>query len=120
MSSLFLVAALILVFVGLAHSYLGEKYMFGRLFAIPNLPLFRHDRKFTERVLRYAWHLTSLTWWSLGGLLVLLYFQKTELFGWAISSTLMLTGIIIVATCGIRHPAWALFLLAAILVWLGI
>jgi hypothetical protein len=51
---LLLFAAALLIAMSFIHSYLGEKYMFSRLFAISDLPLFRSDRRFTERVLRFA------------------------------------------------------------------
>ena len=93
---LFLFAALLLVVMGFIHSYLGEKYIFSRLFAIPDLPLFRHDRRFTERVLRFAWHLTSLAWWGFAGLLFLLNIMgKASAFGLVIAIRLALHGIII-------------------------
>jgi hypothetical protein len=46
-------------------------------------------------------------------------FGNTAWFGLAIAVTLAVTAIVIVATCGVRHPAWSLFLLAAFAVWLA-
>jgi hypothetical protein len=117
---LLLLAAGLLIAMGFIHSYLGEKYLFSRLFVIPDLPLFRRDRQFTERVLRFAWHITSLGWLGFASLLCLMSFGKTHLFGIVISITLVLHGIFILVTCGMKHPAWALFLLSGVCVWLAI
>jgi hypothetical protein len=116
---LLLFAAFLLVAMSFIHSYLGEKYMFSRLFAVSNLPLFRQDRRFTERVLRFAWHITSIAWLGFAALLFLMSFGNTTWFGLVIAATLAVHGIVIVATCGVRHPAWSLFLLAAIATWLA-
>ena len=73
-NDLLLIAAVIVAAIGLIHSYLGERLVFPRLFALPDLPLLRRDRAYTENVLRYAWHVTSLAWWAIerhiGGVLV--------------------------------------------------
>ncbi len=114
---LFLFAACLLTAMGFIHSYLGEKFMFSRLFAVRDLPLFRRHRRFTERVLRFAWHITSLAWFGFAALLFLMSFGNTALFGLVIAATLFVHSIVIVATCGVRHPAWSLFLLAAFAVW---
>ncbi|MDZ4860978.1 MAG: hypothetical protein SGI88_18540 [Candidatus Hydrogenedentes bacterium] len=113
-NTLMLAAAAILVFCGCAHSYLGERFLFRRLFALPDLPLFHHDRRYTESVLRFAWHLTSLAWWGFAAILLSLAIGAPTLrvVGGIIGITILLTGTIIVATAGKRHPAWWLFLLA--------
>jgi hypothetical protein len=105
--------------MGIIHSYLGERYLFPRLLALPDLPLFRRDRKFTERVLRFAWHITSIGWFGFAALLILLVLGNTPAFPVAIAAILAIHGIVIVSTCGVRHPAWSLFLIAAAAVWLA-
>ena len=55
-------AATLAVGVGLAHSYLGERYILTRLFRrTPLPPLFGSDT-FTRRTLRFAWHITTVAW----------------------------------------------------------
>lgn len=54
-------AAVLLLLIGLAHSYLGERYIFVRLFRLELTKLFGSDW-FTERTLRFAWHLTTVAW----------------------------------------------------------
>lgn len=65
-------AAALLVLVSVAHSYLGEKYLLVRLFRRPDLPHLFGGPEFTIRTLRFAWHLTSVAWLALAGVLVVL------------------------------------------------
>ena len=107
------VAALLLVTCGVIHSYLGETLLFPRLFALPDLPLFRHDRRFTEAVLRYAWHLTSFAWWGMAAAIAVMPLAADmHRVGRILGATVFLTGVVIVFTCGVRHPGWLLFLTA--------
>lgn len=117
-----LVAAVVVAFIGCVHSYLGERLVFPRLFALPDLPLLRRDRTYTENVLRYAWHVTSVAWWSASAMLVAFWWgagdaRHTSLL--IIAAMLLLTGLIILSTCGRRHPAWPLLLIAAAATWYG-
>src|SRR6185503_8136695 len=102
-----LIAAAIVAAIGLIHSYLGERLVFPRLFALPDLPLLRRDRTYTVAVLRYAWHLTSVAWWAAGALLIVLWWGKGDLrqsVVVVVAGLLLLTGVTILATCGPRHP----------------
>ncbi len=114
MPALLLCSAAILVFIGCAHSYLGERVVFNRLFALPDLPLLHGDRRYTEQVLRFAWHLTSLAWWGFAAIVAVLAGTAvtTRLVGMLIGATVILSGAVIVATAGRRHPAWWMFLVS--------
>ena len=121
-NDLLLVAAVIVAVAGFVHSYLGERLVFPRLFALADLPLLRRDRIYTENVLRYAWHVTSLAWWAAGAILVAFWWGATDARHTAlliIAAMLLLTGLIVLATAGRRHPAWPLFLIAAAAAWYG-
>ncbi len=104
--------------VGVAHSYLGERYILIRLFRRPDLPhLFGNDI-FTKRTLRFAWHLTTLAWWGFGALLVLTA-QKatTATIGVAISATFVATALLTAIGSRGRHLAWPVFLAIAAAAW---
>jgi hypothetical protein len=119
---LLLFAAAVLVFMGIVHSYLGERFVFRRLFKLEKLPLLRNDRRYTENVLRYAWHLTSVAWWAFAACLVILWIIPGDprlAIGKCVAVYCLIGGTTIVATAGVRHPAWTLFLLAGVLTWLG-
>ncbi|SMF15595.1 hypothetical protein SAMN02745866_01022 [Alteromonadaceae bacterium Bs31] len=63
-------SALLLVTIGLAHSYLGERYILIRLFRRDNIPKVLGSSAFTKSTLRFAWHLTTLCWFGFAGILI--------------------------------------------------
>ena len=104
--------------VGVAHSYLGERYILIRLFRRPDLPhLFGNDI-FTKRTLRFAWHLTTLAWWGFGALLVLMAQEATTAtIGVVISATFVATALLTAIGSRGRHLAWPVFLAIAAAAW---
>ncbi|MDO5504844.1 MAG: hypothetical protein Q4F49_00945 [Pseudoxanthomonas suwonensis] len=68
MSALQLTAVLLFL-LGLAHSVLGERFILIRLFRRDNLPKLFGGTDFTTRTLRFAWHITTVTWWALAVML---------------------------------------------------
>lgn len=98
----------ILVALALLHSMLGENAILKPLFA-------RHweigiERYAVERILRFAWHLTSLAWVALAA--ILLGFSASEVIAW----TCVASGALVFFMLR-GHLAWPLFVLAALLVW---
>ncbi|WP_342119357.1 hypothetical protein [Pseudoduganella sp. OTU4001] len=65
-------AALLLLVVGMGHSYLGERYLLQRIFRRCELPKIFGSSDYTRRILRFAWHLTTVAWLGLAGVLLLL------------------------------------------------
>ena len=72
MSVLLVVAAVLISLLGVAHSYLGERYILVRLIRRGELPKLFGGQAFTRQTLRFAWHLTTVAWLGLAGLLVAL------------------------------------------------
>jgi len=107
-----LVGSLLLLFIGFVHSYLGEKYILIRLFRRENLPKLLGSDWFTKRVLRFAWHLTTLAWW---GFAVILYFLSTPSDD--IRAELLITIAVVFALSGAisllfsrgKHLSWLFF-----------
>jgi len=66
-----IISALLLIFIGLVHSYLGEKYILSRLLKRELPKLFGSDI-FTKQVLRFAWHLTTIAWFGFSAILITL------------------------------------------------
>lgn len=64
------VATGLIFFVGLAHSFLGEKFIVRRLLRLDLPKLFDSD-SFTKRTIRFAWHLTTIAWWGFAVLLII-------------------------------------------------
>ncbi len=54
-----LVAALLAVLVGIAHSLLGERNILEPVLKLRDLPAIQGSRDYMEWTLRAAWHLTS-------------------------------------------------------------
>jgi len=71
-SSLPGIAALLAVVVGAAHSVLGELFILTRLFRRDDLPVLFGSPEFTQRTLRFTWHLTTVAWWGLAAIIGLL------------------------------------------------
>ena len=65
-------AAALAIFIGIVHSYLGERYILVRLFKSNNLPKLFGSDWFTKRVLRFAWHLTTVAWWGFAAILYII------------------------------------------------
>jgi hypothetical protein len=64
------IAALLAFILGLAHSVLGERYILTRLFRrAEHLPRIFGGTEFTTRTLRFAWHLTTVLFWTFAWLL---------------------------------------------------
>ena len=109
---LYLLAAALAVALGVAHSFLGEKYILIRLFRRSDLPKLFGGTEFTIRTLRFAWHLTSVAWWGAAALLFLL--AQGPLSSAAVSGVLAAVflasaAITFIASRG-RHLAWPVFL----------
>jgi hypothetical protein len=119
---LLVVAAAIVSFIGVMHSILGERYVLRRLFKLPDLPLLRKDPLYTRNVLRCACHASGVAWWGLAALLAALAFVPdggARVTAGIVSITLLASGSLVLATAGLRHPAWALFLVAGVATWIA-
>ena len=108
-------AALLLLAVGLAHSVLGERLILRRLDR-QSLPPLRGSGGVTKRVLRFAWHVTTLAWWGFAALL-LARFASVEASLQIVAATFAVTAAVIATSSRGRHPAWLVFLAVAVLSW---
>ncbi len=114
---LFYLAALLLLLIGAAHSYLGERYILTRLFRRDNLPKLFGDTTFTKNTLRFAWHLTTVAW--LGFALILIHLANPPLekatVGNIIGGVFLIHfAIALIASKG-KHLSWIFFLAIGLL-----
>ena len=113
-----LIAATLIFLTGAAHSYLGEKYLLIRMFKRGNLPKLFGGTEFTEGTLRFAWHITTVSWWAIAALLVFAH-QGSLTTAMALEviavAALACAALPIVFTRG-RHLSWVVFVLVAALV----
>jgi len=112
-------AFLLIVLIGIAHSYLGEKYILVRLFKRDNLPKLFGSTGFTKNTLRFAWHLTTVAWFGLGVVLVLLAQDsiRVDYIGYVIAATFFIHfAVSLIASKG-KHLSWIVFLLISLLIY---
>jgi len=109
--ALYLAAALT-VAVGAAHSWLGERYILLPLFRRPDLPKLFGGTEFTIRVLRFAWHLTSVAWCGFAVILVQLAHRPptTVALGATIGGIFLVHAAVVLFGSRGRHLAWPVFL----------
>jgi len=108
-------AAVFLLAIGLAHSYLGERYILIRLFRRDLPELFGSD-VFTKRTLRFAWHLTTVAWWGYAALL-LFRFSSAQTSLHVVSVTFFVSAVVSFVGARGRHFSWVVFLAVAGLAW---
>ena len=119
MNGWLMLAAGATLFVGLAHSYLGERYILVRLFRRADLPHLLGSDVFTKQTLRFAWHLTSVAWWGAAAVLLALGQNSPRLGVLALSGTFFASALVTLVASRGRHLAWPVFLLIAVAAWLG-
>ncbi len=108
-------AAFLAIFLGLVHSYLGERYILIRLFK-GELPKLLGSDWFTKRVLRFAWHLTTVAWWGFAAILFIIsspseYIQQQILV--VIAVVFLISGLLSAAFTKGKHISWIFFWLIA-------
>ena len=117
-----MVAAVLLVFLAAAHSYLGERYLLIRLLRRSDLPRLFGGDQFTKRTLRFAWHLTSVAWCGLAALVVQLAGAAPPT-GSALSRTIAVTcgtsAVVSLVISRGRHLSWVVFGFIALLTWVA-
>jgi hypothetical protein len=117
-----LLAAALLALTAVAHSVLGERYILIRLFKRENLPHLFGGDWFTKRTLRFAWHITSVAWLGLAGVLVALapgVPARAALLQVVAATFLCSAAIAAIGSRG-KHLSWVVFTAIALLVWLAL
>ncbi len=112
-----ILAAIILFATGVAHSYLGERYLLTRLFKRDNLPPLLGSTAFTVGTLRFAWHLTTVAWWGLGAVVLLVGYgpvDKDQVL-LAVGATALVSAVFPIYFTKGRHLSWIAFLLVGVL-----
>ncbi len=119
-SILLVVGGVLTALTGLLHSVLGERLVLGPLSRNESLPRLIRSRKFMMRTLRFTWHImtvllicvAAVLWHIAGG------GGATGIL-MAIALTLLICAILSGWITRGRHFSWALFLGAAVCVWLA-
>ncbi|MEM7292610.1 MAG: hypothetical protein AAF420_04315 [Pseudomonadota bacterium] len=111
---MYIFAAVLLVLLSIAHSYLGERYILIRLFRRDNLPKLFGSTEFTVRTLRFAWHLTSVAWLGFAVILIQLGmgFESPRAIAITVGVTFVLHGLAALIGSKGKHLSWPFFLIA--------
>ncbi len=115
-------AAVLSILLGVAHSYLGERYILIRLLRRDNLPKLLGSSDFTKQSLRLAWHITTVLALGLAGLLMLLAMPDrgtNAILTQIISVSFAISGLLALILSRGRHLSWIIFLCIAALAWYG-
>lgn len=105
------IAAILTIAIGLTHSYLGEKYILIRLFKRDLPKLFGSDW-FTKRVLRFAWHITTIAWFGLAGILLAVAYRPEQLAAtslYIVCSVFAISGLVALVFSKGKHYSWIVF-----------
>ena len=117
-TGLLLGAAVLAVMLGAGHSLLGERALIGPILTLDTLPVILGSRRHTRAVLRFAWHLTSLLWWGIAAVLVVMQMAPATLnrpFLWMIVVVFGFSGVLAVWSTAGRHKSWVYFFAIAAL-----
>jgi hypothetical protein len=112
-----LLASDLVFLTGLAHSYLGERFILIRLFRVQQLPKLFGGTAFTVGTLRFAWHLTTVAWWGVAYLLFLAAggsLSKDQVLTVIGITSLVSAALPLYFTRG-RHFSWLVFLMVGTL-----
>jgi len=115
-----LAAAALTILVGLAHSYLGEKYILIRLFRRP-LPKLFGDDTFTKHTLRFTWHITTVAWFGFAVLLVCLHVGEASDANvlYIVGTTSAISAIVALVGSRGRHLSWVAFSVISVICFLA-
>ncbi|MCZ2721565.1 hypothetical protein O1D97_07840 [Marinomonas sp. 15G1-11] len=118
-----LIGTILLLIIGIIHSYLGEKYLLIRLFRRDDLPKLLGSDWFTKRVLRFAWHLTTLAWWGFAAILYVLSNPTVNVQNEIliiIAVVFALSGVVSFSFTRGKHLSWLFFFTIAAISYYGV
>ena len=123
MNAMLLVAGLLSVLIGIAHSVLGEKLVLGPLFRRDDLPKLLGSTTFARQTLRFTWHLTTVLLLGIGAVVVDLSLSPPDSTSTCVIQVLAATFTVcsLLSLIGARakHFSWWVFLIIAVLLWFG-
>jgi len=113
-------------FVGLIHSFLGEKFIFRRMRTGTIIPT-NGGKVIGEghvRIIWASWHIVTLFGWLIAATLIWFAaspdkMQNQGVVLSAIASTILASALLVLIATKARHPGWVGLLGVATLVWLG-
>ena len=112
------IAAALAFLLGITHSWIGERLIIQPVLATPDLPKLRGSRAGMRKILRFAWHLTSVFFVAMAAIM-LHYSRATKDISvlHIIAVTYFISAIVTFAASRGRHYTWPIFLLIGSLTW---
>jgi hypothetical protein len=108
------IAVLILICIGVIHSYLGEKYILMRLFRRENIPHLLGSDHFTKGTLRFCWHIMSFA--AFGFAAILSNKSNLDKFNLTVIGVVfLLSGLLSIFFTKGKHLSWLAFFAVAII-----
>lgn len=107
-------AAILAIAIGIIHSALGERYIIRRVLHRQDLPKLFGDDSFTRQTIRFAWHLTTVAWFGLAAILIVLsgafiHIRVGDGVVFAIALTFLVSTIVALLGSRGRHLSWIVF-----------
>ena len=115
------IAALLSATLAVTHSWLGERMILQPILGLQELPKLSGSRRGMQKIVRFAWHLTSLYFLAMAA--ILFYFSsnvREPAVIKIVSITNILSALITIAVSRGRHYAWIVFLAIGIFSWLSL
>src|SRR5262245_35625423 len=112
MKYLLCLSASAFVALGIGHSYLGERFVLAPIFRQTELPKLMGSAAYMRQILRLAWHVTSLAWFGLAGIVFMLAYPplSDRAIAVAVGATALASFVSVLAfTRGKHVAAWVLF-----------
>ena len=123
MNVLLLVAGLLSALIGIAHSFLGERLVLGPLFRRGDLPRLLGSTTFARQTLRFTWHLTTVLLLGIGAVVMALSLSPLgPQSAWmlqVLAVTFAMCSLLSLIGARAKHFSWWVFLVIAVLLWLG-
>jgi len=116
-------AAILTVLLALMHSILGARRLITPITRMEGLPAILGSRRMSELTLHVGWHLLSLTWLGMAGVMVAMQVMPSlhsHAFLWFVTGVFGVSGLLALFISRGRHLSWVLFLPVAILAWLSL
>ncbi len=123
MNGYVLAAGILSILMGIGHAVLGEVMVLNRLCGLAELPPVLGSARFTGRILRFTWHITTALLLAFGGVLAVLSGAPPSREGALILDIAAANFLLCALVSGVitrgKHFSWAVFAVIAALVWFG-
>lgn len=111
-------SASVLLLTSALHSVLGERFILRPLLRREDLPRLFGSRDFVPHTLRFVWHLLSIAFVGLAGILIALAMDSPRgMFTGTISAAAAASAVVAAAISRGRHLSWVAFAAVAMATW---